>query len=267
MDIPILPQIELPIPRITYSEDFNRELDRLRQERDIFRCRGYLLAGAAPNVTYAIIRRHASEHLVVLACRVLGDSGVGCHAHKRHGSPAGPVLDAPDLIGREFSTAAPDHRWCTNVKQVWTCEGSLHFDAVIHLRIRRVVGHAFGPFRTSLQVLGAVRSQSRPGTPLDNAVIENVSRPSCASSPPLNTSRLVPRPGHRSSSTSRSYTTASVGARRWATSAQRGSNGGIHTRRCPPKRGRLKPKAKSALNEPPCSASRRAPLSEAGPQK
>ena len=227
---------------------------------------------------YAFIRRHASEHPVAMACRVLGVSRSGYHAalvrpasesaqadrdltalirkahrtsRRTYGAPrvhaelqaqgvrvgrrriarlmrqAGlrgayhprkarrpkpaPAIDAPDLIGRAFVAKKPNQRWCADVKQVWTREGWLHLAAVIDLHSRRVVGHACGPsattalvqralasavhrrrpgrglihhsdrgaayvsgpFLASLQAIGAVRSVSRPGTPLDNAVIES----------------------------------------------------------------------------------------------
>lgn len=134
-----------------------------------------------------------------------------CHRRKRHRNPPAPAVEAPDFVGRRFAVEAPNRRWCADIKQVWTREGWLHFAAVIDLYSRRIVGHAFGlspttdlaarallsavgrrrpppglvhhsdrgaayvsgPFLSSLQAAGAVRSLSRPGTPLDNAVIES----------------------------------------------------------------------------------------------
>ena len=125
--------------------------------------------------------------------------------------PTPPPDPARDLVGRRFSAAAPDRVWCADLKQVWTREGWVHLAAVIDLYSRRIVGHACGsaptsglveralvsavarrcpsrglvhhsdrgaayvsgPFLASLQATGAVRSLSRPGTPLDNAVVES----------------------------------------------------------------------------------------------
>ena len=133
------------------------------------------------------------------------------HARKTRRPKPAPPDDAPDLIGRAFGAKAPNRRWCADVKQVWTREGWLHLAAVIDLHSRRIVGHACGrsattalvkralasavdrrrpgrglihhsdrgaayvsgPFLASLQAIGAVQSVSRPGTPLDNAVIES----------------------------------------------------------------------------------------------
>jgi putative transposase len=133
------------------------------------------------------------------------------HARTRGGTPAASPPEASDLVQRAFTAEAVDRRWCADVKQVWTREGWVHFAAVIDLYSRRVVGHAFGPspttalvaraltsavgrrrpaaglvhhsdrgaayasgpFLAALEAAGAVRSVSRPGTPLDNAVIES----------------------------------------------------------------------------------------------
>ena len=133
------------------------------------------------------------------------------HPRKRHQAPTTPTAAAPDLLGRAFSAEAPDSKWCADIKQVWTREGWLHVAAVIDLYSRHLVGLAFGPsptaglvgraltsaierrrpprglthhsdrgaayvsgpFLASLQSVGAIRSLSRPGTPLDNAVIES----------------------------------------------------------------------------------------------
>jgi transposase InsO family protein len=133
------------------------------------------------------------------------------HPRKRlhAGSPA--TVDGPDLVRRQFTAEAPDRVWCADIKQVWTREGWVFLAAIIDLFSRCIVGHACGasattalveraftaavhrrrpapelvhhsdrgaayvsgPFLSSLVATGAVQSLSRPGTPLDNAVIES----------------------------------------------------------------------------------------------
>ncbi len=133
------------------------------------------------------------------------------HARKRPRLAPAAVADVPDLVRRQFSTPARDRVWCADLKQVWTREGWLCLAVVIDLYSRRIVGHACGtspttalaeralkaaaerrrpdrglvhhsdrgaayvsgPFLASLRAVGAVRSLSRPGTPLDNAVVES----------------------------------------------------------------------------------------------
>ena len=133
------------------------------------------------------------------------------HPRKTHHAGVPATVDGPDLVRRRFSAEAPDRVWCADVKQVWTRQGWVFLAAVIDLYSRRIVGHACGasattalvdraftsalrrrrpesglvhhsdrgaayvsgPFLSSLAAAGALRSLSRPGTPLDNAVIES----------------------------------------------------------------------------------------------
>ncbi len=132
------------------------------------------------------------------------------HPRKRHRAGA-EAPGTPDLVSRAFSADAPDQVWCADIKQVRTREGWVFLAAVIDLYSRRIVGHACGsspttalaeraltsaagrraparglvhhsdrgaayvggPFLSSLEAVGGVPSLSRPGTPLDNAVIES----------------------------------------------------------------------------------------------
>ncbi len=133
------------------------------------------------------------------------------HPRKRRRAAPAASVEAPDLVGRVFSADAPNRVWCADIKQVWTRAGWVFLAAVIDLYSRRIVGHACGrsptaalveralasavgrrcpdrglvhhsdrgsayvsgPFLSSLTAAGAVQSLSRPGTPLDNAVIES----------------------------------------------------------------------------------------------
>jgi transposase InsO family protein len=145
--------------------------------------------------------------------RLMRQAGLRGAFHPRKsphaGSPA--AVDGPDLVRRQFTAEAPNRVWCADVKQVWTRQGWVFLAAVIDLFSRRIVGHACGtsattelverafdaavgrrqpgpglvhhsdrgaayvsgPFLSSLQAGGSVQSLSRPGTPLDNAVIES----------------------------------------------------------------------------------------------
>lgn len=125
--------------------------------------------------------------------------------------PRAARTETPDLLRRQFSAGRPDRVWCADLTQIWTREGWLYLAAVLDLHSRRIVGHAAGrspsaelveralasafrrrrpgrglihhsdwgaayvsgPYLAALERAGAVRSHSRPGTPLDNAVIES----------------------------------------------------------------------------------------------
>jgi len=51
-------------------------------------------------------------------------------------------VPAPDLIGRAFSAAAPDHKWCGDITYVKSWDGWAYLATVIDLHSRAVVGWA-----------------------------------------------------------------------------------------------------------------------------
>jgi len=65
---------------------------------------------------------------------------------------AGPQpVDAPDLVGQDFTAAAPDTRCCGDITYVRTVDGWVYTATVIDLYSRKVVGYAVAEhLRTSL---------------------------------------------------------------------------------------------------------------------
>ena len=60
-------------------------------------------------------------------------------------------IDAPDLIGQDFTAAAPNTRWCGDITYVRTVDGWVYTATVIDLHSRKVVGYAVADhLRTSL---------------------------------------------------------------------------------------------------------------------
>ena len=60
-------------------------------------------------------------------------------------------VDAPDLIGQEFTAEAPNTRWCGDITYVRTVHGWVFTATVIDLYSRKVVGYAVADhLRTSL---------------------------------------------------------------------------------------------------------------------
>src|SRR3954468_8214204 len=49
---------------------------------------------------------------------------------------------APNLLGRDFTAAAPNRVWLSDLTYIWTAEGWLYLAAVLDLFSRRVVGWA-----------------------------------------------------------------------------------------------------------------------------
>jgi putative transposase len=118
---------------------------------------------------------------------------------------------APDRLRRDFTAAAPNQRWVTDITSVRTGQGWLHLAIVLDLYARRIVGWAMAPtldqhlaaealamaladrrpapgllvhsdrggpylatrVRRQLTAHRAIASTSRPGRCLDNAVAES----------------------------------------------------------------------------------------------
>jgi putative transposase len=119
---------------------------------------------------------------------------------------------APDLVGRKFAAAGINRRWYGDGTEIPTGEGKLHLDSVLDVGSRRILGFALGEhhdadlaygalamavavrggavpgvvfhsdqgseytarvFRQACERLGICQSMGRPGSALDNAVIES----------------------------------------------------------------------------------------------
>jgi putative transposase len=119
---------------------------------------------------------------------------------------------APDLIGRDFSAAEPNLKWCGDLTEIPTAEGKLYLAAVEDLFSRRLLGFAMsdqhnaelavaslrmaaavrggsvagvifhtdqgseytaGVFAAACRSLGVVQSMGRVGSALDNAAAES----------------------------------------------------------------------------------------------
>jgi transposase InsO family protein len=119
---------------------------------------------------------------------------------------------APDLVKRKFAAGGINRRWYGDGTEVVTGEGKLFLDSVMDMGSRRILGHALGEhhdaalaygalamavavrggpvpgvvfhtdqgseytagsFRQACQRLGIAQSMGRPGSALDNAVIES----------------------------------------------------------------------------------------------
>jgi putative transposase len=119
---------------------------------------------------------------------------------------------APDLIGRQFPAPGINRKWYGDGTEIVTGEGKLYLDSVLDMGSRRILGHALGEhhdtglaygalamavavrggsvpgvifhtdqgseytagsFRQACRRLGIRQSMGRPGSALDNAVIES----------------------------------------------------------------------------------------------
>ena len=91
---------------------------------------------------------HKRVHRLMQAA---GLQGRHPRAWKRTTIGGGRPVSAPDLIGRDFTAALPDTRWCGDVTYIKTWDGWAYLATVIDLYSRKVVGWAIAAhMRTSL---------------------------------------------------------------------------------------------------------------------
>jgi putative transposase len=153
-----------------------------------------------------------SENTVAGLMRELGLAARRKKKRKNSTRPGRGRWRAPDLVKRKFSAGGINRRWYGDGTEIPTGEGKLYLDSVMDMGSRRILGHALSAhhdaalaygalamavavrggnvpgvvfhtdqgseytarsFRQSCERLGIAQSMGRPGSALDNAVIES----------------------------------------------------------------------------------------------
>jgi putative transposase len=153
-----------------------------------------------------------SENTVAALMRELGLAARRKKKRRSTTRPGKGRWRAPDLVKRDFPAAALNRKWFGDGTQIATDEGGLHLVSVLDVASRRVLGFALGErhdaalaygalamaiavrggqvpgvvfhtdqgreytarsFQAACQRLGVTQSMGRPGSALDNAVIES----------------------------------------------------------------------------------------------
>jgi putative transposase len=153
-----------------------------------------------------------SENTVAGLMRELGLAARRKKKRKNSTRPGRGRWRAPDLVKRKFSAGGISRRWYGDGTEIPTGEGKLYLDSVMDMGSRRILGHALSAhhdaalaygalamavavrggnvpgvvfhsdqgseytarsFRQACERLGIAQSMGRPGSALDNAVIES----------------------------------------------------------------------------------------------
>jgi putative transposase len=77
---------------------------------------------------------------------------------------------APNLLGRQFTTDAPDKVWVTDITYIWTDEGWLYLAAILDLYSRKVVGWSLDESLERHLALDALRMAMDARRPLPGLV-------------------------------------------------------------------------------------------------
>jgi putative transposase len=113
-----------------------------------------------------VVRGHrVARKRVWRLMRAAGLQGRHPRAWRRTTVAGARPVDAPDLLGQDFTADAPDTRWCGDITYVRTVSGWAYVATVIDLHSRKVVGYAVADhLRTSLviEALAAAVVTRRP---------------------------------------------------------------------------------------------------------
>lgn len=82
---------------------------------------------------------------------------------------------APNLLARDFSASAPNHKWVGDILGLWTDEGWLYVAALLDTFSRRIVGLAMSEFRDEQLVEAALRMALGQRVP-DGTLIHHTDR-------------------------------------------------------------------------------------------
>lgn len=98
----------------------------------------------SPRLTRALNHRGVAccENTVAKLMRAEGLSAVRWRRVRPRQSPAVAATEPPHRLNREFTAAAPNAKWTTDITYLWTVAGWAYLAVVIDLFSRRVVGWA-----------------------------------------------------------------------------------------------------------------------------
>jgi transposase InsO family protein len=100
--------------------------------------------------------RPAGRHRVARIMRSNGWRAKAAKKYKATTNSKHTLPVAPNLLGQDFTAAAPDQKWVSDITYIWTDEGWLYLAVVLDLYSRRVIGWALGERMTASLVCDAL---------------------------------------------------------------------------------------------------------------
>jgi putative transposase len=155
--------VQLGVSRSGFNKWLKRkECHRVREDREltaIIRDRFKALHGN-PGVRrmqaeLASLGRRVSPKRVH---RLMQAAGISGRYPARSGRPAGDgqTASAPDLIGRNFTAAHKNQKWCGDVTEVKTLKGVVYLATVMDLYSRRIIGYSFSEKNNTTLTIAAL---------------------------------------------------------------------------------------------------------------
>jgi putative transposase len=105
--------------------------------------------------------------------RAAGLRGRHPRAWKKTTTAGQRPVDAPDLIGQDFTAEAPNTRWCGDITYIRTVQGLVYTATVLDVHSRKVVGYAVADhMRTSL-IIEALAAALFTRTPPEGVIFHS----------------------------------------------------------------------------------------------
>jgi putative transposase len=105
--------------------------------------------------------------------RAAGLRGRHPRAWKKTTTAGQRPVDAPDLIGQDFTAEAPNTRWCGDITYIRTVQGWVYTATVLDVHSRKVVGYAVADhMRTSL-IIEALAAALFTRTPPEGVIFHS----------------------------------------------------------------------------------------------
>lgn len=82
-------------------------------------------------------------------------------------------VDAPDVIGQDFTAEQPNTRWCGDITYIKTVDGWVYTATVIDLHSRKVVGHAVADHQKTSLVTEALAAALATRKPPDGVIFHS----------------------------------------------------------------------------------------------
>lgn len=124
----------------------------------------------SPRLYRALVRRGyaCGRHRVARLMRQAGLRGIPSRKFVRTTQQAADATAAPDRLERDFTSAAPNEKWVSDITYIRTGEGWLYVATVVDLYSRRVVGWAMAAHMRAELVLAALQmAYAQRGAPQD----------------------------------------------------------------------------------------------------
>lgn len=109
----------------------------------------------APRITGQLQRQGVVVNHKRVARLMAAHGIVGVVSPRRRHNKTG-AAPAEDLIGRDFTAAAPNQRWVADITEFGCGDGKLYLAAIMDLYSRRIVGWSIGNRRPAELVVGAL---------------------------------------------------------------------------------------------------------------